>query len=275
MNEQESKIHKAITQGLKKPYVVIPLFILVCLLIFVGVRSEEKKDGGNVTNDTITTLKYEMPVLKLALSYFSTDKITWGSVNTSRDSNDPTTWKEAAVDDGYRSFPSTEITLSPEDYEQSNESLPPIKKIDCLNTDDGKILCSEQVKEYGDLVSRFWDDGYYITGYKKFDVDGDGKSEEIISLCGIGGNHCPHEIQIVKNGRVIFVVSSGLTGLGIEKTSTGNGFYVHWVPFKGDKWNTALCCPSGYMSTRFVFEDQKFKPIYEQENLYFKVENTH
>lgn len=103
--------------------------------------------------------------------------------------------------------------------------------------------------------------------------DKDGKDETIIFLCGVGSNHCPHRIIIVKDQEIIFSVSAGLTGLNFSKTETGNGFYMHWVPTEG-KWDRGLCCPLGYVKIRFVYDKGKFLPVYEQEVLYFKIENT-
>lgn len=132
-------------------------------------------------------------------------------------------------------------------------------------------LYKQEIKEYGDLATRFLPSK--SVDVKKFDVDNDGKDETIIFLCGVGGNHCPHRIVIVKDNKIVFSVSTGLTDLNISKTETGNGFYVHWVPTEG-KWDRGLCCSLGYMKTRFVYDGGKFKPVYEQEVLYFKIENT-
>ena len=215
------------------------------------------------------------PSLDLPLRYFSDDSIAWVSVNTSRDSDDKNTWEHATVDggDAYQSFPTQTITLSADDFSIKIEQLPPIKNLGADYYDVWKQWYTEQIKEYGDLADLFWAEGDSISFAKKFDVDLDGKDELVVGLCGIGGNHCPHRIVVMKDQKIIFSVSAGLTGLDLSKTETGNGFYVHWVPTEG-KWDRGLCCPLGYIKTRFVYEKGKFLPAYEQEVLYFKIKNT-
>jgi len=251
---------------------LIPLTILVLLLVvFFISKSQDIKIKEVKTND------YEMPTYEMPLSLFAEDKIQWGSVNTDRDTDDYRTWTYATVDAGYRSAPTTIIQLSKEEYSNKSEALPEIKNADLIYNEDGswKELYDEQIEEYGDLAKRFLPEDY-ITNLEEFDVDGDGSKEKIVSICGVGGNHCPHGIVILKNNKIIFNVSAGLTSLNVESTETGNGFYVQWVPTnsKDPKWDIGLCCPPGYISTRFIFDKNKFVPIYEQENLYIKIKNT-
>jgi len=179
---------------------------------------------------------YTPPILYLPLSYFAKDSIKWeGALNI---------WKMAGVDVGYQSFPTTTVTLSENDYANKITELP--------------ILKSKET----------------ITTIKKFDVDGDGKDETVMGLCG-GGNHCPDKVIIVKNNKIIFSTSAGGIGPNITDTGTSNGFYIEWAPWlhDGSKWDVGLCCLPGYKKTRFVFKDEKFIPVYEQEVLYAEVRN--
>jgi len=216
---------------------------------------------------------YEMPNFHFPLRYFPSSSFAWGSANTSIE--DTSTWRLAAIGgtDAFQSFPTQTITLSPDDFSNKKEKLRPLKSREGILFLAGifKESFEGQIDEFGDLARRFLPD-YSITDIERFDVDNDGKDEAIIGLCS-GGNHCPHEMIIVQDEKIIFSVSAGLTGKTISKTETGNGFYVHWVP-TDDKWDEGLCCPIGYMKTRFVFENDTFVPVYEQEVLYFKVENT-
>ncbi|MEK7181022.1 MAG: hypothetical protein AAB738_01645 [Patescibacteria group bacterium] len=222
----------------------------------------------------------DTPSLDLPLHYFTNKSIAWGSVDTSRNSDDKNTWKYAVVDggDAYQSFPTKTITLSTNDFSNDTEQMPPIQSMEQILKQDieedtlWQWLYKEQIAEYGNIATRFLP-ADYITNLRKFDTDKDGKDEEIIFLCGVGGNHCPHRIVVVKDQKIIFSVSAGLTGLDLSKTETGNGFYVHWVPTE-EKWDRGLCCPLGYIKTRFVYKKGKFLPAYEQEVLYFEIKNT-
>lgn len=259
-----------------KYIIIIGLFVLG----FVFYWSQFKQDSKNLISDIQDREGYQIPRLSLPLRYFKSG-VTQGTINPNLDSDNTDTWDIAAIAmDAYQSFPTTKITLSSEDYSQKIEPLPPTRSLDQIKIEEPEVwdnylqLFDEQVKEHGDIATRFLM-GDYVTNIEKFDVDLDGKEEIILSTCGTGGNHCPHKVMIIKDGKIIFSIFSYLV-LSINKSETGNGFYAHWVPWgkEGTKWDIGLCCSPGYMKTRFVYEDGKFKPVYEQEVLYFEVENT-
>lgn len=250
--------------------ILVVIIIILAGLLISDTNKKEVKD--------IKEYKSETPVLELSIKYFDKNLISYGSY-ASTDSEGNIIWKSANIDDGYRSFPTTEITL---DGGYSNEisDLPlgvDIEEINNWETDDDaeivfRDLVNDNVKEYGPLATRFFPE-QYITDLREFDVDNDGQVEKIVSLCGVWGNHCPHEILIIKGDKIIFSAYVGLVGLGLENTNTKNGFYLKWVPSSkaGSIWDTGLCCSPGYMKTRFVFEKGKFKPVYEQKILYVEV----
>jgi len=244
-------------------------------IIRVGTTRDESSVQYAVGGTYDEVIDSTIPILNIPLRYFTDDSVAWGSVNTTRDSNDKNTWSFAAIDggDAFQSFPITTITL--QDFSNESHDLSITKELKEKSYYVGPIANSyeEQVEKYGDLAIRFLAVSNAITWVKEFDVDLDGKAEKVVGLCGIDGNHCPHEIIIVKDNKQIFSTSAGLTGLDISKTDTGNGFYVQWVPTEG-KWDRGLCCPLGYIKTRFVYKDGMFMPVYEQEVLYFKVENV-
>lgn len=187
--------------------------------------------------------KYETPSFIFPARYFSTDQIHGGSVNIESDTNNPYTWKELVIDEGFHSFPTTTITLNASNFSSKREEW-------LLKQDD-------------EVVSK-----------KFFDVDGDGEKETILGLCSAYGKNCPHQMIVLKDTAMIFSVYAGLIGLDLVEQETGNGFYVHWVPTGTDeKWDKGLCCPLGYVRTRFVYEDGVFKPVYEQDVWYVKVQN--
>jgi len=83
----------------------------------------------------------------------------------------------------------------------------------------------------------------------------------LLAFVGYGGNGCPHENLIIKNDKIVF--SSG--GLGIDTSEVGNGFSL--------RWNKIYKDANGYMITKFIYEDNKFKALSEQRVLYTEVEN--
>lgn len=255
---------------------IIVSVAILFLIISMLVLTFSKKEQLIVYKEKIISVTEKAPELNLPLKYFSDNEIVSGSgVSDKKNELD-----YAVLENGYQSFPTTNITVPNKDYSNEIKNLPLVtsyKEIFKDTDGDGKVewdwLYKDQIKEYGDLATRFIPEGYTIIGLEKFDVDADGKNETIISLCGTGGNHCPHQIIIVKNNKIIFTADTGLTGLDLTKNDSGNGFYMHWVPTEGKEWDTGLCCPPGYMKTRFVYENGVFKPVYEQKVLYFTVNN--
>jgi hypothetical protein len=198
----------------------------------------------------------------MPVSYFDKDLVRWG-ISNGKDSNGDTIYSAAMIDDGARSFPTTTISLNIDTYNQDILSLPAIKEdkdIFVMEEDIGHDTFRKQIKLYGDLARRFLP-LKRITDVRKFDVDSDDLNEAIISTCDIWGNGCPHEVMIVKNNKIIFQTSYGK----ILPTKTTNGFYLEWDRTYKD--------PHGYILTRFIFENGKFKPIYEQEIFYIRVED--
>ncbi len=254
---------------------MIVLVAVAGLLVFVLLQKDFSVSNKNKLSAIIAIEKMsaveqvsDMPILNLPIRYFAKDSIE-GSSNGS-----------VVVDEGYRSFPTTTITLQQSDFINEKDSLPPLKTAEEIFTEikessGGEIpykdIIQREIKEYGDLALRFFPDE--MIDVEKFDVDMDGKSEIIVSAGSLGENHFPDRIIIIKNNKIIFAVSPGMPNLRIERSETGNGFYIRWVPSEG-KWGRGLCCPLGYMRTRFVYENGKFKPVYEQEVLYFVANNT-
>ena len=223
--------------------------------------------------------KYETHSFAFPARYFSINQIIRGSVNTERDTDNPYTWEKLIVDEGFQSFPTTTITI--DSFSNEIEKLPPMRTMkEILDSYDGtlykKSIYTEQIEKYGTLADRFLGQDMIIDWRMFFDVDGDGQKEVILGLCRYGGNHCPHQVAIIKDNTIIFSVNAaGLTGLDLVEHPTGNGFYVHWVPTDEEqKWDQGLCCPLGYIRTRFVYENHKFKPIYEQDVWYIEIQNT-
>lgn len=261
--------------------VYLPISLITIVFLLFQNNSLNQKGKQNNIKDTIIAESESsinnMPSISLPLKYIPEDLISWGSVDVDRDSKDKSTWKSAAVDIGSRDTPTTNITLSKENYSNAHEDLPAIKTIEEITKEtNGEIttdslIYQETIAEYGDFGIRFFP--VYYPFIKNFDVDADGKDEKVVYLCGIGGNHCPHKIVIVKDDKIIFSVSAGMTDLGLSPSETNNGFYVEWVP-TDNGWVYGLCCPPGFVKTRFVYTNNEFIPIYEQTHMYVEVVNT-
>jgi len=253
-------------------YFVILIIALVAVGFCIGYVASSWQTAQKVSGEG-----YQMPMLNLSLKYFSNDDFEGMSGGNS---NDPKTWDYAIVNiDGSRSAPTTKITLSRDIYNSTVRNLPPVIPYKPVTDDPEGVwdqLHKKTLQEYGSIVDRFWSGGESIY-LKHFDVDGDKKDETIVYACGIGANHCPDQIFVIKNDKIIFSAQSGWTGLDLAKSDSGDGFYIHWVPSENvanTKWDTGLANMPGYMNTRFVLADNQFVPIYEQEVMYFEAKNT-
>lgn len=269
---------------------LIPLFILViAFLIFQVYELNKKISGTNIQCNNAKVIgkngTSNLSELKLPIKYFPKSSVGWGSLGSGTNMSDSSTWERAAVDIGSRGVPTTNITLNKDSYSNKHENLPPLKTFDEIVTeskeisyytnlsDNLNIFYKDIYAKYGNFGTRFLP-GFYPT-IVEFDIDSDGKNEKIVSLCGVGGNHCPHTIDIVDDEEIVFSVSVGMVGLNLTASETGDGFYLEWVPTTGNGWeNYALCCEPGYMKTRFVYKNNEYVPVYEQEYRYVEVVNT-
>ena len=151
-----------------------------------------------------------------------------------------------------------------------NEPIPKVKADnEIFGENPNCIICDglrEDIKKYGDMARRFIPDNNIEI--ESFDVTGDSINESILFLSSRGGNHFPHEIKVIKDEQIVFKVSEGLVGLDIEPVSDGNGFVIRWVPLNKPGWDYGLSSPPGYIETRFVYQNGKFMPAFEQEVRY-------
>jgi len=245
-------------------------------IIISGVDSQD--DLGveeKINNFQNINNKQNFLELSLPIKYFSEKNIRHGSVNNKNG------WDSASFEEmTYQSYPTTNITLSDDAYSNENRPLGNPKSLEQImkeNKTCGKnknLDCgfTEQIKnnynENKDIAS------YYLpidSVYKEsFDVDNDGKDEIIVFACEIGGNHCPHYIEIIKDNKIIFH-AEGIS-IDIKSVDSKNGFYLEWK--NASNYNEGFCCPTGYVRTRFVYKDNKFIPILEQFVNYLKIKNV-
>ncbi len=271
------------------------LILVIAFLIFqtyalnkeISENRIQCNDAKKVSNNNVQNSNdiSDLPELKLPIKYFPKSSISWGNLGSDLNTSNPGTWEIAAVDIGSRGVPTTNITLSKDDYSNKQEDLPPLKTYAQIVTESKEISYYDELRSnldifYKDIYAQSGNFGTrFLPGFyarvDEFDVDSDGINEKIVYLCGIGGTHCPHIIDIVDNDKIIFSVHAGIVELNLTASETGDGFYVKWVPTTGNGWeNYAECCEPGYMKTRFVYKNNEFVPVYEQEYRYVEVVNT-
>lgn len=186
------------------------------------------------------------PTLDLPKEYFSSD----------------------TTESAYRSYPSTNVKQEiydavPYYYEKReyNDGVS-IRAFDPRGDKYWEGLMQEKQAKYGDLVITYWPD-FLVGNVEKFDVDNDGNKEQIVDMLPPGVNGKGARVDIVKNGKIIFTDSDYY--VSIEPTKTNNGFYLVWT--SGDQFDQG----KGETRTRFVFENGKFIPVWEQEIIYTKI----
>lgn len=216
----------------------------------------------------------EFPWLDLPLKYFSVKDIEWGSAGGDGKEGTMEEYTQVALDSNevYQSYPTTTTTIK-----QYSADIVPVttkkwtdvrKKI--YETEDNSNwlkAVDENYEEYGQLAVHFLDNFQDIEMYDSFDVDEDGIKEKILGLNFVGrADGGSYNAAIIKGDKVIFYVEEDESF--IVPADTGNGFYVKWRSPEDD---SARCCPMGYVKTRFVLDNGKFVPLYEQDVRYVVV----
>lgn len=260
---------------MKKILVVLFLIIFLSLAIYacwsfsavVSIKNDQdKSDNINIEqNDKIN----KVGKIVLPTEYFDQSYFIYGSVN---DNN----WNYAVTSEvAYHSFPTKKIAI--EGYNNNILQLPRVKtyeeiKEELRETDYGGItIIEDNIKNYGEIAQIFAS-GYYISKMDESDVDLDGEDEIILTLSLLMANHPPHKIVILKNSNIIFTYEGDYEGnkpLSID-SNTNNGFYIEWNQ-PDDFAEYGYCCSSGHTKTRFVYENNKFKPVWEQRITYVRV----
>ncbi len=238
----------------------------------------EQKLTDDKCNDSIYSLSKECekyPLLDIPLKYFSTEDVRWGSAGGGGIEGTMEEYTQVALDGKitYQSYPTTDTTIT----EYSSEIIPATtkkyadvrKEIQKTESNDSIWLkyIDDNYKEFGQIAVNFIADSQDIEFSDSFDVDNDGVKEKILGLNSIGrADGGSYNAAIVKNGKVIFTVTENKSF--IVPADTTDGFYVEW---KNPSDDSALCCQTGYIRTRFVYDDGEFVPVYEQEVRYVLV----
>ena len=124
----------------------------------------------------------------------------------------------------------------------------------------------EQIAEYGEIARQYLPDDA-ITSYYATDVDNDGIKEKLVTICGIGSNHCSDYAEIIKGNEVVFSTNFYTNSRGISPAP--NGFYVDWTnedSFTDENGNeVGQCCEFSHNKTQFIFKNNQFIPIKQWE----------
>jgi hypothetical protein len=218
---------------------------------------EVSSNTNKVDNDDA-----EFPPFNLPLEYFDTKEIVsisaHGQYGVIRDV------------EAYQSYPTTTISLGTNLYSNVPTSLPPIKSDIEIHGNDpmgdfyGDAKNSD-IQKYGDLARRFVGvvgEGWSIDSANYSDVDKDGKKETLLSLSLTGANIIGQRDVVIKGDKVIFSTDQ-TTFSTLTPAKNGNGFFLQWA----DNFKKR----DGYVTTRFIFDGNKFVPVYEQKTRYIRI----
>lgn len=254
---------------------IVSLLVNVILIAFFFIPTKSQIDNIKPTEEIAKSEVQEMPWLNLNKEYFSIRDLHWGSF-TGKVEGDINSYDNFAIDNisNFQSYPITDnleiINYSSEIKELNNKTYDEMYKQFNKNEPDGfgKWAVDESYQKYGKLALHYLPEDY-ITSIVEFDVDGDEIPEKIITHNFVGSADAgSYSTDIVKNNKIIF--STTEDNSSILKSETGNGFYVEW---NNSKYGYARCCQEGFTRTRFIYKDNQFIPVYEQEVRYLKIGN--
>ncbi|MCG3146217.1 MAG: hypothetical protein HONDAALG_04094 [Gammaproteobacteria bacterium] len=248
----------------------IVLLFETVLLVFLLINKSSSSTNKNSAPVNIPTEKtaqkstgdeLEFPPLNLPVEYFdkSALNIGAGAYSTLHDN-----------DQFYRSYPSEKISLSNSNYSVTPKDLPLIKTDKQIHTENPEAdfmgeAKQQSIKKYGDLARRYVGDpaeGWLVDDVVYSDLDQDGVKEQIVSLSKMGANVIGGKTIVIKNNKEIFSTSE-TTFSTLKPAEYGNGFYLVW----DDNFKQR----DGYVITRFIVENNTFKPVYEQKVRYIRV----
>lgn len=249
------------------------LLIIALLLIIITVLGYAFKTNNNkllqVSTKGNTEVSSKKNKANLRIEYFDDAVGVWGSGSPSGE----TQWK--AIDSRYAQRSAPTAIIHPLELKQESIKLRPVKRSEIKyqsrysgekEPEYYKLIVDDMYTEYGELLSGYFaSKGEVITSSKEFDVDNDRIKDQAVETVTIGGNHPPYSGYIIKNG--VIILSMPLNSGGIEPAKDGNGFYVQHKVYD----DQGLCCPLGYRLYRVVYKDNSFKPVWEQEVKYIRV----
>ncbi len=260
-----------------KPVLIFFIFLvgLACGL-FVNQNLFKKNNAKLAINDQKNTnintnlSDQSYSLLDLPLEYFSNKDVRSGSAGKGT-GDKITDYTQVTLDNKavYQSYPTVVTTIKnysseikPLKVVSFNEIMQQFSKTD---PGWGETIVKDNYQKYGSLATNYLPTDYIAT-LNKFDIDGDGIPETIVTYNYTGAADAgSYRSDIIKGNNIIFSVQED--NASIKPADTTNGFYVEWANL-GDG---GRCCSEGFIRTRFVLKDGKFVPIYEQEVRYLKV----
>lgn len=256
-----------------KKILVAPLLVNILLIAFLFIPTKSDDTNIESTKEIPNLNESSMPWLNLDKNYFSIDNLQWGSFTGKIEGNinsyDNFTISNIANFQSYPIISNFEIkNYSSEAKELDNKTYDDMYTEFTKNNPDnfGKWNVDESYKKFGKLALYYLPE-FYITSVEEFDVDSDNNNEKIVTYnitqSATAGSY---KTDIIKGNKIIF--SSTEDNSSIIKSENRNGFYVEW---NNRKYQYPRCCEEGFTRTRFVFKDNKFIPVYEQEVRYLKI----
>ena len=162
---------------------------------------------------------------------------------------------------------SSKKPVSEFEIDQTIRELKLVKRKDIkINYDIEKYCIDANYSNYGDLIGGYFSsNGREEIAYnKKFDVDNDGIEETIIATTGCGGNGVLYDGYVIKDNKIILSFPfHGRECSDILPSDDRNGLIV-----KNEIIGETYVCPDGYTLYKIAFENNMFKPIWQQETRY-------
>ena len=163
-------------------------------------------------------------------------------------------------------------TISFKGLEMETRELPPLPseeewQLVIENSGVFRDRIEDDIKMYGDLAKRYYSSDEYKYLYIKVievELTSDDVSEKVVSFDG-GGTYGITKYEIIENEKIIATIkpsSVGRSGSFLPDPSE-NGFTMVWYRDNG-MFPNGYADPVAKMVTRFVFEGDIFKPVYEQ-----------
>lgn len=242
---------------IKKIPQAIQYFAIAIFLFLIGVVILTRVSTLNLTRNSTPSVSPVSNLLEIPAEYFDEMNFVWGS-------------DVVAYDGIFASRTDPRPVETELDYSNETRELEPKTVSEALKEfpfPEFEGLFKKIIEEYGSTIGGHYIGGISIIGLEEFDVNTDGEKEKIVHFMGTGGNHPPHGADIIKDGKIIFSV--GLDGGGILESTSHNGFYVKNLYRSPD--DGGYCCADGYNLFRFIYQGNKFVPIWEQRVDYLKL----
>jgi hypothetical protein len=238
-----------------------------------NIIENASKQNATIQLEEVELSEGEFPKLPLDPTYFNSKDVSWGSAEHHEDfpEGDIRQFNQVALNNKavYQSYPTTDITQK--EFENKNEDLN-IRSLqqslaeydeDCP-MDWPRERAIDNFNKWGSWVTHYLPI-YGVDKVEELDVNEDGKNELIVMRnFNCRATSGSYSSEIISEGKIIFTASGD--NAAIVEADNNNGFYLEQLLN-----DSSRCCESGFIRTRFVYENDEFIPVYEQEVKYFLV----